>query len=301
MTLIIAGHVFELEQDLWGNTPIGNRSYLNTGVFLLSDSSISTDGGRQALDSNFPKIRRFQVMAREPQFYPDGSFNRYGPASNCGSVSIAFAGSTLTAGAVMARVAVLLEDLRVSCERSSPDGSLKYVLMTPTMPNPLTDQSVITTWADDTFTSADIAAISIHGAVVNCLRTAIEDTLEAKRLIATSMEQFRSWCAEFVAASWCPRSSTTQLRLFRPSETKDTDGLLHFTITQEDISADKLAVLGMRDEFETLAQDCFDLARQNRQPTFDAMSDFMTCSIEQYRTTTGLKEIGLPLCKLRLP
>ncbi|PTX53633.1 hypothetical protein IQ03_00552 [Gemmobacter caeni] len=301
MTLILAGHIFEPEQDFWDDTPVANRAYVRAGIFMLSDSAISTDGGRQALDENFPKIRCFRVMIREPQFYPDGAFHCYGPASNAGSVGVAFAGSTLTANAVFERAAVLLEDLRVSCERSLLDGALQYVLQTKTVPNPLTDRAFVTTWGDDTFTPADLAAISIHGAVVACLNTVIEDIFAAKQKIATSAEQFRSWSADFVAASWCARRSTSQLHLFRPNEVTGTDGLLKFPIIHKEITAGELVVLGMRNEFEISAQQCFELARNKKISTLDAMRGFMNRSIEQYRTSTGRKEIGLPVRELRLP
>lgn len=301
MTLILAGHVFEPEQDFWGDTPVANRAYVNAGIFMLSDSAISTDDGRQSLDDNFRKIRCFRVMIRKPLFYPDGAFHRYGPASDAGKVAVAFAGSTLTANAVFERAAVIMEDLRVSCERSSLDGALQYVLQTATAPNPLTDRVLVTTWGDDTFTPVDLAAISIHGAVVACLNTVIEDTFAEKKKIATSAEQFRSWSADFVAASWCARSSTSQLHLFRPNEVMGTDGLLQFPITQKEIPAGDLVVLGMQNEFEIPAQQCFELARSNKKSTLDAMRGFMTRSIEQHRTSTGRKEIGLPVRELCLP
>ncbi|TNC51091.1 hypothetical protein FHG66_05925 [Rubellimicrobium rubrum] len=300
MTLVLAGHAFELEEDLWGDTPAEDRAYVEVGVFVLCDSAISTLDGRQTLDDDFQKIRRIQVMVREPQFYPDGHFNRYGPATIAGSVDVAFAGSALSAQAVFERAAAMLSDLRVSCDRSSLDGSLLYVLRSADERNPLTEGGAVRTWGDDTFTPADMAAISIQGAVADCLKRAIEDTFAAKRRICTSIEQFRSWRAEFVSASWCRRASTARLNLYRLAEAQDADGLLYFAVGQQEIPAGDLAVLGMRNEFEASAQACFNRAREGRTATIDAMREFMTRSIEQHRIT-GSREIGLPVREVRIP
>lgn len=300
MTLILAGHAFDIEEDWWPAPPEADRAYVKSGLFVLSDSAISTNEGRTALDNDFRKIRHFEVKVREPQFYPDGGFNRYGAGQVAGTVHVAFAGSSLSAQAVFERAAERLSDLRVSCERSSLNGALIYVLRSADQPNPLTDRRAVTTWDDDTFTPADMAALSIHDAAKDCLKRAIEDTFAAKKAIATSREQFQSWMASFVSATWCARSATGRLQVFRLSEAVGPDAPPVFSVSHDDVPERGIAVLGMQNEFETAAQDCFNRARETRTPTFDAMRDFMQRTIQQHRAH-GKQEIGLPIREVRLP
>ncbi|MFG6501569.1 hypothetical protein [Sulfitobacter sp. 1A15106] len=300
MTLIVAGHAFEIEADMLGDNSAKDSPYVEAGLFVLCDSVISTNGGGQLLDGDFRKIRRFHVSVREPQFYHDGRFHRFGPEKNAGSVYVAFAGSALSAQAVFERAAAMLSDLRVSCDRSREDGLLHYVLRLQDEPDPLSEGGGVHIWGADTFTRADLASISIHSAVVDCLKRAINETFAAKQEITTSAEQFRSWRAEFVSASWCKRTSTGRLHLYRLNEHRSAEGMHFFSTSPEEIPAGDLAVLGMRNEFETAAKTRFDRAREDRAATFDAMREFMTCSIEKHRKT-GLTEIGLPIRELRLP
>lgn len=294
MTLTIAGHNFELDEVLFDERP----DYNHNGIFVISDSSVSNSNGRYARSTNFKKVREIKICVKSPIFHPSGRFQEYDHGKVVGCILLGFAGSTLSAREIFDKIEDGVGSFLVTCSRSSRDSPLQYHVCSSEDPNYLTDSVVPRYFGEDTFTPADIDCIDVSERTLRCIEDSIASTFESMRAMATSLDQFAAWQAEFVAGIFLPRSKEARLFQFLRERTINAEGLADFRTKTSEIKPGELSVLGLRREYGEQAKSHFELTMKNKLRTENEMIRFLEARIGE-RKSSGLCDLSMPISQLR--
>lgn len=310
MSLVIVGYDYEKFYD----------SRMDTGIFAIADSAITTNQGQTTLLSGFRKVYEMEAKIWKPYFNIDGTFRSYLDVYNTCPILVGFAGSTLIAQHILNSITGHIEKLRIChVKHTSP---IEYQIINPCEPNPLSSNG-LAVWEDDTFLDSDFTDLTKGETIANSIEHSINHALKSASKYRLSMEEYRAMTVDIVCGLWCPYKNEYQIYIYRMESGTDADGALFPYTKKELLDKDKVAVLGMRNKFDDKAQSTYEEALADldeaianskslaesikkspdlfkpispskiKEPS-EQMYEFMEKSIDEVKST-GSKEIDRPI------
>jgi hypothetical protein len=293
MTLVIAGHNLEKEPNYasaWGADEIKLKK---SGLFVATDSAITKplSHGHKTLLGGFKKTYSIPIKIFKPYFLGE-YFHSYLNTCYEGLCFIAIAGSTLTAQHVMNSITEHLGNLRVTHIRDQ-FGAGKYTVIRHCQKNPMEERAGIDQWDEDMFLSSDIEPIITADAIIENIEYSILESLTSAKHYKLDQNDLNSMYTEFAAGAYCPVTKTHKLYTFRMKLEPNSEGIYEIALDKEEIPWNKVAVLGMRDDFEQRAQDVMsDSIKKNESPA-ENLFIFLNKAIDEV-TGRGNGAIGRP-------
>lgn len=263
------------------------------GLFMIADSAITASQGDRTLLGGFRKVYELEAKLWKPYFMSDGSFRNYLDVFESRKYIIGFAGSTLTAQHIINSITEHLGKLRISYSRKDSFSPIKYEVIRHCQRNPLTFSGA-SYWDDDTFLDNDFVGLLTGEVIADFVEYSINNALHSASSYKLSMREFQSMHTDIVFGVWCPYKKRHELYLFRMlRKTDDNDIPLAYT-KKELLKEDEVAVLGMRDRFESNANTRFRQALENFNPPAEIMYQFLGECIDEVQNN-GSKEIDRPI------
>jgi|GEM_PF-1746549 len=301
MTLVIVGH--ERVKDGWTEVWGGQSEQIklkSKGLFAVSDSVITTSGsaGMKPLLSGLRKVHSIAIQLWKPYFV-GSHFRDYLEVQQRLECFIAFSGSTLTATHAINLISEHLGKLQISYARSSDKGPRAYIVQRHCESNELRDSQGLTVLGDDMFTPTDMARLLTASYISEVVEHSINVALRSAkhyRLTAQEVELMRT---DFAAGIFCPASEAHRLFIYRMNERQNEDGVLEVYSTKEEVPDDRIAVLGMRERFESRAQMEYEQALKQGKATGNEMFKFLNSAIDEV-AANGSFEIDRPSSYKRL-
>lgn len=301
MTLVIAGYDYEKSlQYTWdGNiTSAQDKTEMEIcGLFVVADSAITSHKGGRTLLNGFKKVYCVKANLWKPYFMPDGSFKDYLEIHEQREAFVAFAGNTLTAQHIINSITAHLENLRISFDRHG-DGSIYYNAIRHCQRNPLITNE-ISYWDDDTFLSRDFDGLLTGELISKTTEYSINEALLSAGRYKLSIEEFEAMRTELVLGVWCPYRKRYELHLYRMLQKPGNDGVLIAYTEGKLLEPNKVAVLGMRTQFEAPAHVEFENSIRGNLSPSTALNQFLNRSIDKVQES-GSKEIDRPTTFRRL-
>lgn len=297
MTLIIAGHEQAADpwQQVWAKSDaVGEKKLAKDGLFAVADSVITImgSGGLTPILSGHRKIHGVPIKLWKPYFV--GEYFRSYPAPHYATECfMAFAGSTLTASHSLNLVTEHLSQLRISYKRATtpltPDS---YIVQRHCEYNILEDPKASGLWAEDMFLDSDIEGILTAEYISQVVEHSLNKAVESAKKHRLSEESFRNMHTDFLLGVHCPKNNTHHLFTYR-MRAKLVAGVYELYMERAEIEPEKVAVLGLRKEFEAPAQAAMDTALASGHSTGNAMFSFLNEAITKV-TAVGSLAIDRP-------
>ena len=304
MTLIVVGHEFEKnltftwEEDSGGApNKVGMKS---VGLFAVADSSITTpiSNGLQTILGGFRKIYPVQIKIWKP-YFNGVYFRSYMEVHYEAECFVAIAGSTLTAQHVLNLISEHLRKIRISYERSREfliPG--KYVLIRHCQCNELEVGQGVDTWAEDMFTPNDYIDLVTANDIAKIVEYSINEALSSARKYKIDEQSLKAMYSEFSVGIYCPKEKNHQLFVFRIQNRTNTEGVIEVYATNERIEEGKVAVLGMRHEFEAEAQEAMRTSIEEEILPSRKFFDFVNDAIDKVRGNGSFAIDRPSVCKV---
>jgi hypothetical protein len=294
MTLVIAGHNLEKSPDYSSTwTGIKDSKLKQAGLFVAADSAITKplSSGYKTLLGGFKKTYSIPVKVWEPYFVGE-YFHSYMNPYYEGCCFVAIAGSTLTAQHVMNSITEHLGHLRITHIRDE-HGVGKYTVIRHCQNNPLEKNAGIDQWDENMFLHSDMDAVITADTIIDNIEYSIRESLTSAKQYKLDENDLNSMNTEFAAGAFCPVNKIHKLFTFRMKLELNLDGFYEIGIVREEIPSDKVAVLGMRTQFEARAQKTLDSCIQNSESTAEALFNFLNEAIDEV-ISSGNGEIDRP-------
>lgn len=304
MTLIVVGHEFEKNFTFTWGEKIGEApkkaGIKSVGLFAVADSSITTpnSNGAQAILGGFRKIYPVQIKVWKPCF--NGVyFHGYLEVHYEAECFVAIAGSTLTAQHVLNLISEHLRKIRISYERSrkllNPG---RYVLVRHCQKNELEAGQGVDEWAEDMFTPNDYINLVAAEDIVKIVEYSINEALNSARKYKIDEQSLKAMYSEFAVGIYCPKEKNHQLFVFRMKSRTNEDGIIEVYATSERIEEGKVAVLGMRCEFEAGAQEVMLTSIEQEVSPSKNIFDFVNGAIDKVRGNGSFAIDRPSVCKV---
>lgn len=287
MTLIVVGHEFEKNLTFtWekesGGAPkkVGMKS---VGLFAVADSSITTpnSNGLQTILGGFRKIYPVQIKIWKP-YFNGVYFRSYLEVHYEAECFVAIAGSTLTAQHVLNLISEHLRKVRISYERSRELRTPgKYVLIRHCQRNELETGQGVDTWDEDMFTPNDYIDLVTANDIAKIVEYSINEALTSARKYKINEHSLKAMYSEFAVGIYCPKENNHQLFVFRMQTRTDAEGVIEVYATNERIEEGKVAVLGMRREFEAEAQEAMQTSIEEEISPSKKIFEFVNSAIDK--------------------
>lgn len=297
MTLIIAGHEQAADpwQRIWANSDDpGETKLAKEGLFAVADSVITImgSGGLTPILSGHRKIHGIPIKLWKPYFV--GEYFRSYPSPHFETECfMAFAGSTLTASHSLNLVSEHLSQLRISYRRATtPLTPGSYIVQRHCEYNILEDPKVSGLWSEDMFLDSEIDGILTAEYISQVVEHSLNKAVESARKHRLSEDSFKNMHTDFLLGVHCPKNNTHHLFTYR-MRAKLVAGIYEPYMDRAEIEPDKVAVLGLRREFEADAQAAMDTALASGKSTGNAMFSFLNDAITKV-TTAGSLAIDRP-------
>lgn len=283
MTLVIVSH--DLRPGLkysWSEERENNKpSPLESeGLLVATDTAITTPDTGTTLLSGFRKSYEIPIKVWKPYFL-DAYFHSYQTVYRETSCFVAFAGSTLTAQHVLNSITEHLGKLRISYARGGAGSPGKYCVIRHCQRNDLEQGQGVDQWANDMFLPKDLEAVVTTEVIADNIRYSINESLRSARKYKLDGPSLKQMQTDFAVGVCCPVSKEHKLYTFRMNKTLNDDGVYEVFAEQEEIPWNKVAVLGMRIEYEARAQAVLDHCIRANQPPSDALYDFLNNAIDE--------------------
>lgn len=293
MTLVIAGHNLEKKYTYASAWTDGDKNLRQSGIFVATDSAITKplSHGYKTLLGGFKKTYSIPIKIFEPYFLGEYFHSYINPCYE-GLCFIAIAGSTLTAQHVMNSITEHLGNLRVTHVRDQA-GLGKYTVIRHCQNNPIEERAGIDQWDEDMFLSSDIEPIITAEVIINNIEYSILESLTSAKRYKLDQDDLNSMYTEFAAGAYCPVSKVHKLYTFRMKLELNTEGIYEIALEKEEIPWNKVAVLGMRDDFEQRAQEIMNECITKNEPPAEHLFKFLNEAIDEV-TNSGNGEIGRP-------
>lgn len=251
------------------NTVVNREPYISDkGIFAIADSAITTFQGGKTLLTGFRKIYEIEARIWKPSFYPDGSFNDYFNINQTIPLIIGFAGNTLVAQHIINSITGHLEHLKISCKERDGIGPVEYIVNLPCKKNILISPKMLTQWDDDTFLPSDYENIVSGEFLSDTIEHSINHAIESARKHRLDENEFKQMFTDVFCGIYCPQKKEHQIYIFRMKSKIDKEGIIIAYTEKEKLIKDKIAVLGMRKDFESEAQRLYTEAlEQNISPS----------------------------------
>lgn len=304
MTLVVVGHEFEKKVTFSWRTDTGDTpekaGMEPVGLFAVADSSITAphSNGNQTLLGGFRKIYPVEIKVWKP-FFNGGYFRRYIKGHYEAECFVAIAGSTLTAQHVLNLITEHLGKIRISYERSNELGTPgKYVLIRHCQWNALEVNQDIDRWDEDMFTPSDYIDLVTADDIAKIVEYSINEALTSARKYKIDEQSLKVMYSEFAVGMFCPKEKNHQLFVFRMKNRCNTDGLIEVYATNERIPEGRVAVLGMRCEFEVKAHEAMQAAIDEEISPSRKFFDFINQAIDQVRNNGSFAIDRPSVCKV---
>ncbi|MQT93051.1 hypothetical protein [Pseudomonas helleri] len=298
MTLIIAGYEHSKSFDYTAYSDDEDATYTpemeSEGLFVVADSAITNPATGRTILNGFRKTHNIEVKLWKPSFLPDGSFSGYRDVYETNHTFVSFAGSTLTAQHIINSITTHLNSLRISFKWHEIDRSIVYTAIRHCQPNPLYTPNQVSQWDDDTFLNRDFEGLLTGELIAETIEYSMNDALKSASKYKLDLEEFRAMHTEIVAGVWCPVRRRHELYLYRMECQPGDDGVLVPFTTKALVPTNKVAVLGMKQEFESEAQQAFSDALSSFISPANTMLDFLRTSIRSVEDK-GQKGIAFPM------
>ncbi len=304
MTLVVVGHQFEkestfsLENDAEG-TP--RKSVMKPiGLFAVADSSITApkSNGTKTLLGGFRKIYPIEIKVWKPHF-TGVYFHSYQQVYYEAECFIAIAGSTLTAQHVLNIISEHLRKIRISYKRSKELMTPgKYILIRHCQQNELEIKQGIDQWDENMFTPNDYINLVNASDIAEIVEYSINEALSSARKYKIDGESLNAMYSEFAVGMYCPRERNHQLFVFRMGSRLNADGIIEVFATNERIEEGRVAVLGMKNEFEAMAQDAMKSAIDEDILPSQKFFDFLNQAIDKVRNNGSFAIDRPSVCKV---
>jgi hypothetical protein len=297
MTLIIAGHEQAADpwQNVWAKSHEGKETKLaKDGLFAVADSVITIMGsdGLTPILSGHRKIHGIPIKLWKPYFVGE-YFRSYLSPHFETECFMAFAGSTLTANHCLNLVSEHLSQLRISYKRATtPLTPGTYFVQRHCEYNILEDPKASGLWSEDMFLDSDFEGILTAEHIAQDVEHSLNKAVESARKHRLSEESLSNMHTDFLLGVHCPRNKTHHLFTYR-MKTKLVEGVYELYMEREEIEEQKVAVLGLRKEFEYHAQVSMNTALASGKSTGNAMFSFLNDAITKI-TATGSFAIDRP-------
>ncbi|CRN04620.1 hypothetical protein ABFV43_11190 [Pseudomonas fulva] len=303
MTLIIAGyqHAKSFDYSQYGDNDDSTHipEMEEDGIFIAADSAITNHSTGRTILNGFRKTHQIDVKLWKPYFMPDGSFRDYKEVFETNNVAISFAGSTLTAQHIMNSITTHLQNLRISFKRHEIDGSIVYTAIRHCQANPLDSPKELSYWDDDTFLNRDFEGLLTGELIADTIEYSMNEALMSASKYKLDMEEFKAMHTEIVAGVWCPVKKRHELYVYRMDSKRGEDGVLVPFTEKSLIPTNEVAVLGMRNEFESAAKACFSNALSSVVSPAKPMLEFLRESIRAVEAS-GKSGIAFPMSMITL-
>jgi hypothetical protein len=297
MTLIIAGHEQAADpwQQVWAQSDaVGDKKLAKDGLFAVADSVITImgSGGLTPILSGHRKIHGIPIKLWKPYFVCE-YFQSYPAPHFETECFMAFAGSTLTASHSLNMVTEHLSQLRISYSRTStPLTPGSYIVQRHCEYNILEDPKASGRWAEDMFLDSDIEGLLTAEYISQVVEHSLNKAVESARKHRLSEDSFRNMHTDFMLGVHCPKNDTHHLFTYR-MRAKLVAGVYEPYMERAEVGPEKVAVLGLRKDFEAPAQAAMDTALSSGRSTGEAMFSFLNEAITEV-TATGSLAIDRP-------
>ena len=287
MTLIIAG--YEKVKDDWvtafGHDNQKQMTLRNDGLFAVSDSIITVNGskGDRPILSGLRKIHQIPIKVWIPYFV-DGNFRDYVRAFIETECFVAFAGSTLTANHALNLISEHLRKLQIS-HKSHPEPLTPgtYVIQRHCEYNELRDSLGYRTYDEDMFQIDDYRHLPTADYISTVIEHSINVALRSAKKYRLTQNEVQMMSTDFVAGIHCPVTNSDQLYIYRMCQRSGSDGVIEVYVDRALVPEGKVAVLGMRSEFEERAQAAYEIALKDGRSTgaelFRFLNDAIGCTV----------------------
>lgn len=271
----------EAQQEV--QTPQVNNIFTNIdGVFFAADSSI-TDNGRQIV-SGFKKVYEIPIRVLGVNIL-GGWFNGYTNAIYETACVVAFAGSTLVSQHLMNSIRNHLEELRPTYRNGT------YQLALPCE----TGKHLIHGTYEDMFLPDDYGQNFLLTApfVAGAVQHAIQAVLNKAATHNAMKVSFSAYKAEFILSIRCPDTQKYHIYQYEIVAGQPAGNATPAKVQMIQINEGDVAVIGMRNLFESPARVAFAAAIAANQRVDVAMLDFVSDAI-QSQHDIGAFGIGFP-------
>ncbi|WP_313603907.1 hypothetical protein [Comamonas jiangduensis] len=255
MTLIFAGFETRVEKFNFSKEIIGefggdiNKISEDVvkvdGVYFAADSAITNNN--KTLLNGFRKIYPVKVSLWKPYIAGD-TFRGYPMESYSFDVAIAFAGSTLSAQHYMNIISSHLNNLRITLSKGYRKHEFRVIKQCEE--NPLIGR--IIQFLEDPFCDIDcrefLSAEYISSVVLHSLQAGVASASQYK----IDEAGFNSLKIEMLLAVQCQKTSKYHLYEYDMNQI-NIDGLLKIEVSQVEVDIDKVAVIGLKNKYEELA------------------------------------------------
>lgn len=289
MTLIIAG--FEKKKNPWANVWAEKTTTANElktyGLFAVADSLITSNDGETSrpLLSGLRKIHSIPIKLWKPYFV-DGVFRDYFEVHFESECFVAFAGSTLTATHALDVIAEHLSKLRISYDsKTQNEVESKYVVRRDCQYIELRDAKRYTEWDDDMFLPSDFNGLLTADYLADVIEHSINVALKSAKKYRISEKAFKQMGTDFLAGIQCPATGQYRLFTFRMRCKINDEHMMEVFASRQEISDEEVAVLGMRNEFETRAQSAYKDALSAGTSTGAMLFNFLNVAIDEVTAT----------------
>lgn len=272
MTLIVAGYTLE-------NSSQGESSNFDRGLFVSADSNITQSN--VVLVQGFRKVYEVSIRVKALSFCGEW-FNGYRGYRKEHKAFVAFAGSSLVAQHIMNSIQNHLDELYPTFE----NGEYKLVMSCEK------DKHLIQTdYSQDMFLDSDLDIL----VTADYLSKVVEHSISAVITYANGKGQmaklFSAYQAEFIFGIQCP--VTREYFLYEFEIVEDSEGMYSKAVVKsQKIEKGKVAVIGMKKEFKSGAQDAFDTAVANGEKTSLVLHEYVNSSIRKNKINNN--NIGFP-------
>lgn len=304
MTLVIVGHEFEKNETFsWENYSEDSSKKVGmkpVGLFAVADSSITTpnSNGNQVILGGFRKIYPVEIKIWKP-FFNGVYFRNYLEAHYEAECFVAIAGSTLTAQHVLNLISEHLRKIRISYIRSKElltPG--KYVLIRHYQRNELEVNQGIDEWAEDMFTPNDYIDLFTASDIARIVEYSINEALASAKKYKFDEQSLKAMYSEFAVGIYCPKENNYQLFVFRMENRFNAEGLIEVYAFNERIIEGRVAVLGMRSEFEAKAQEAMHAAIEEEISPSRKLFDFINNAIDKVHDSGSFAIDRPSVCKV---
>ena len=279
MTLVIAGYSVANNEFGFASNDNANRSI--DGIAISSDTSI-TDNGR-ILVSGFKKVVDIPIKVMGVNLLGD-YFNGYLGSLYEGGCFVAFAGSTLVTQHMINSIKNHLTEIYPTYLNDGHSLAM-------TCENHKFLRSV-GRYDNDMFSHADILPLLTHEYLSNVVSHSIESVIASSERHDGMRANFRAFSAEFIFGVQCPSSKGYYIYRY----TILSNGHGGAVVKKELISKDKVAVIGMREDYEEEANECYKQALEQKKDIARTLHDFVVTSVRE-KNSIGIFGVGMP-CSL---
>lgn len=264
-------------------TPQANNIFTNIdGVFFAADSSITHHNSQ--IVSGFKKVYEIPIRVLGVNIL-GGWFNNYTSAIYETACVVAFAGSTLVSQHLMNSIRNHLEALRPTYQ----NGTYQLAL-------PCETHKHLTHGAyDDMFLPDDYGPNYLLTAafVASAVQHAIQAVLNKAATHNVMAVSFSAYQAEFILSIRCPDTQKYHIYQYEIVPGQPAGNSTPAKVKMVQINEGDVAVIGMRNDFESPARAAFAAAIAANQRGNVAMLDFVASAI-QHKHAIGIFGIGFP-------